>query len=233
MLSSGVRSRLVLLVACISGAANAACAEGEPVESGFVDLTSGAGGASSATASASSTTAATTSAASTTSSGTGHGGSAATSTTATTSTGPSCDDTGIGEPNDSESKAFTLAAIDDCDGSGSSLQGVIAGPDDADWYKYSGDDTSFCSVDATRDLTSTDSLRICKFAQCVSGTATPDCPLGTAADTSPDGRPGCCSLQGFSMGVDCSGIDDDATIFVRIDSIDGADCASYSLDYHY
>lgn len=231
------RSRWAMFAACAMAATSVACAEGAPIDSGFVDLSSGAGGsggtATTSTSSSAATSTTATTSSTTTSTGTGHGGSGATSTTATTSTGPACNDTGPGETNDTESKAYSLGAIDDCDGSGSSVLGVIAGAGDVDWYKFTGDDVSFCSVDATRDLTASEALRICKYAQCVNGTATPDCPDGTAADTSPDGRPGCCALQGFSMGVDCSGLDDDASIYIRIDSLDDAQCVSYSLDFHY
>jgi hypothetical protein len=87
-------------------------------------------------------------------------------------------------------------------------------------------------VDPTRGITVVGSARLCKFIQCVSGTASNTCPAGTTAETSPDGLPGCCGTDDFQMDTDCSGIDDDATVFIRLDQATDS-CAKYTLTFHY
>ena len=138
------------------------------------------------------------------------------------------------EPNDSEQTAKNLGTIDDCDGSGSSFAGVLNGPDDLDWFKYSGQDAFGCSVGPSRSVTFMQPARICKFIQCEgSGDPSFTCPGGTSGATSPAGYPGCCGTDGFDMDIDCSGIDDNATVYIRIDNPNGEDCIPYSVSYHY
>jgi hypothetical protein len=141
----------------------------------------------------------------------------------------------MGEPNETEATAHDLGSIDDCDGSGSSIEGVLAGVDDVDWYSYHGDDNFGCSVDPTRTLTTMDHLRVCKFATCDQEPTTVTCPSGAVSALSPDGRSGCCSDQGFAMTIDCNGgitDNDAATIYVRLDKPDPA-CVSYTLAWHF
>jgi hypothetical protein len=110
----------------------------------------------------------------------------------------------------------------------------VLSPGDADWYRYAGADTFGCVVDATRSITSSEPVRLCKFVECASGVdASFSCPSGTTSATSPEGRVGCCAGAGFDFGPDCSGTDDDAVVFVRIDAPSGATCASYTLGYHF
>jgi len=161
---------------------------------------------------------------------TGPGPTTTTSTNTSTSTGGlNCNDINDGN-NNTEASATDLGTIDDCDGSGESVSGIVAGVADTDWYKYNGDDTFGCVATPLRGLTSSDPVRLCKFMQCDGGT--PSCPGGTDAATSPDGRPGCCGDAGFEMGIECDGTDDDATIYVRVQTTTN-DCVTYTLDYHY
>ncbi len=174
------------------------------------------------------------------------GGSTGSSTESTTMTGT---DTGTvcmngdqeKEPNDSEADAQNLGTISDADATGDSISGVIAGAGDADWFKYLGqDEFGVQVVDPARELMSNGfQLRICKFIQCSEDGAAPDfgaCPDGTSAEVSPGGRPGCCGTAGFSLDLDCGGAfetNDSATVYVRIDSPAGEDCAPYTMSYHY
>jgi hypothetical protein len=59
--------------------------------------------------------------------------------------GTTCSDTGT-EPNNTEAAAVNRPGINDCDGGGSSVAGVINGSGDADWFKFLGDDDVLCSV---------------------------------------------------------------------------------------
>jgi hypothetical protein len=161
---------------------------------------------------------------------------------ATTSTGTNSATVGTGvggacidplEPNDIEAQASDLGSFNDCDDSGSMVQGVLDGVDDVDWYRYVGSDDFGCVVDPTRLLTATHSLRLCKFAECTDGsTASVSCTDGSSPATSPDGRPGCCHTLSFGMDVDCDAVSDDATIYIRLDT-PGDACVVYDLEYHY
>lgn len=234
MLMALRRSFVPVLALGLSALVPLACSAAETSGSERGSGSSGAGAAgsasSSATQSASSAEAsasASSAEAATTATTTG-----ASSSAASTGSGPSCDDSGPNEPNDSELGAHWLGNLDDCDGTGGMVAGIIASDADADWYEYTGDD-SVCSVDPTRVLTANVPLRLCKYAECLSGTTTVTCPLGTTDDTSPDGRAGCCATEGFSMAIECSTFDDNAEIFIRVDSAGQADCTVYSLDYHF
>jgi hypothetical protein len=158
--------------------------------------------------------------------------SATTSTTATTTTGAGggCDVSD--EPNDSEATAKTLPAINDCDGNGSNLVGTLDGADDVDWFRYQGSDDFGCVVDPTRALTADGGLRLCKFAECLSGVAEVTCENGSTPAVSPKGNPGCCHSQGFGIDIDCPGIDDDAIILMRLDQ-GQSPCVGYTVAYHY
>jgi hypothetical protein len=169
---------------------------------------------------------------------TGGGGSAPTSSSSTGGAGGGgC----IGEfdpmePNDSEQTANVLVAmpIEDCDDMGGNALGIIVGASDVDWYVYSGSDELGCSVDPTRMLMpDAPGLRMCKYFDCPG--ADVSCPNGTTIDTSPDGLDGCCSDTGFTAGVDCNGISDDADVYIRIDQPggDAETCNGYNMAYHY
>lgn len=173
----------------------------------------------------------------------GMGGAAATTTT-TTTTGsggepPVCNDAFSHEMNESELTAHELEnqAIDECDSSGGSVQGVIAGPDDVDWFTYVGDDTlSLCQVDPAREITQSQSgIRLCKFIDCEGDPATVGCGAGSSA-TSPEGLPGCCHSSGFNVDLNCPGtLSEDATVYIRIDQpgATASTCNEYTLNYHF
>jgi hypothetical protein len=147
--------------------------------------------------------------------------------------GAPCGDTGPGEPNEIEATATFLGNATDCDGTGDSVSGVLTSASDVDWYRYVATDEFGCTVDPSRAFTPAGGARLCKFAQCTAGgAATVTCDLGASPETSPSGRPGCCHDRGFSMDIDCSGADDDATIFLRVDRPAGG-CALYSILFHY
>jgi hypothetical protein len=212
------------------------CGKGPP-KPGFEEV-GGSGGDSTSTVASTSvssthaTTGVTTSANTTVSS-------SATSTVASSSSGPICNDPGPGEPNDTEPTATSLGAIGDCDDEGDMISGVLDGPTDADWYKIDGNDaSSFCVVDPSRSLQSSSPVRLCKFIQCKNGESTNfSCPGGTTPATSPQGRPGCCSMGGFTIGdLGCGGStldSDNSTIYLRLDNPQGAACPSYTVAYHY
>jgi len=231
---------LVLLVAGLAVNAAAACAEGESIDSGFENLT-GSGGAGTATGAGGATQTSVTSGP-TTSTGssspttaTGSGSTSSGSGGAGGMTG--CIDNGPSEPNDgNEASAFNLGLVDDDDDKGGMLSGTIK-PGDVDWYTYQGDDTFPGLVDPTREFSSSETLRICKYMQCPDNDENFDCPGGSIDDTSPDGRKGCCGTVGFEVDFKCGSSslnDDSADVWIRVDDPTGqVECASYTLLYHF
>lgn len=156
--------------------------------------------------------------------------------------GGGCPDTYLGEPNETESTAYWLSAdpIDDCDGSGDHVSGVLSGADDVDWFVYPGNDALWpvCIVNPTRELDASEAdLRLCVFFQCLAGETQLSCPGGTTAVTSPEARPGCCSNDGFEVNsIGCGGtFDDDTYVFIRVDQpgATAATCSEYVVTYHY
>ena len=152
--------------------------------------------------------------------------------------GPTCNDIGLGEPNESEGTAWSLETVlvEDCDGDGGSITGTIA-PGDVDWFTYDGDDTTFCVVNPERTISQSQTgIRLCKFIECVGGGTTITCPGGTTDATSPEGRVGCCSNAGFEVSdVNCPGLDENTHVYIRVDQPggDSSTCNDYTLTYHY
>ncbi|HHH31915.1 MAG TPA: hypothetical protein ENK57_26705 [Polyangiaceae bacterium] len=156
-----------------------------------------------------------------------------------TGTGTTCNDIGLGEPNESEATAWALkmGSIEDCDGDGDSITGTIA-PGDVDWFFYEGDDTAFCVVDPTRSLTQTQGgIRLCKFFECLNGQTQVSCPNGTTSEQSPEQRPGCCGTTGFEVSdLNCQNTaDEHVYVYIRLDQPggDASTCNEYSMAYHY
>ena len=226
VLASALGSSLCVYV-CVG------CANENPVGVGGAGgSVTGVGSTSvSAAHTATSATGAAASAAATTN-GSSSSGSSSSGSTTSTGSGPTCMDTGPGEPNDTIATAFALPAITDCNSDAAVLQGVLGeNPNDVDWYKYDGSDTFGCVVDPTRQLTG-QNIRICKYITCTNAAFT--CPSGTQFDTQA-GKPGCCWTGGQSVTVDlsCNTTNDSATVFMRIDHPGGPGCEPYQVDYHF
>ncbi|MGZ3419920.1 MAG: hypothetical protein ACXWUG_16940 [Polyangiales bacterium] len=139
------------------------------------------------------------------------------------------------EPNDSLPTARPLTGIDDCDGSGSSLSGVVGGID-VDFWTYKGSDSFGCTVDPYVTNHSA-SVRVCVFAQCGAGpTEFKKCNKGTAFKL-PSGIAGCCTDGPGDASLDfaCTlvGSDDSADVFMRVDSPGATTCLPYDVDYHF
>ena len=139
----------------------------------------------------------------------------------------------IDEPNGTEILATPLGVIDDCDSSGSTISGVSSGVGDVDWMVFHGTDTFGCSVDPTVQIDAT-GVRLCAFALCGDGTTTvQSCGGGTSA-ISPAGTHGCCttSTKSMTVQINCSGTNDSAAIFVRVDQTQNQ-CVAYDVAYHF
>jgi hypothetical protein len=147
----------------------------------------------------------------------------------TIGSGGACPDTSA-EPNNTEGEATSLGVLDDCDEVGFTVKGVLAGSD-VDWYTYDGKDKFGCIMEPARAVSTNQQVRICKFFDCAGVSLT--CPSGTSDDTSPNGYPGCCSVNGFTVAPDCNGASDDATVYIRIDKPPSFPCVTYDLSFHY
>lgn len=140
------------------------------------------------------------------------------------------------EPNDEEDAPTLLGELSDDDDKGGSIFGTLNGPEDVDWYRYTGDDDAFSFVDPSRFVDATAGVRFCKFAECENGLDNTEfpCPDGTEQATSPAGRPGCCAPLGMEIGdANCSGVvEDNMFIYMRVDQGEEA-CVDYQLIYHF
>lgn len=149
---------------------------------------------------------------------------------------PEACDVDLLEPNDEEAMPTLLGEISDDDDDGGSIFGTLDGPDDVDWYRYTGDDDILSNVDPARFVKSTGGVRLCKFAECEGGIEDTEfeCPAETEAATSPSGRPGCCAPAGIVLGdANCTGVlEDNMQVFMRVDQAQDA-CTAYELIYHY
>jgi hypothetical protein len=224
---------LPLTVAALALAGLVACAS-DPPAPGFEQVGgAGEGGA----ASASTTTSSSQSSSATSSVASSSSASSTTASSATSSSSSGGLDCGEGpgpDGDDTEASATDLGTIGDCDGDGESVTGVLTGFGDVDWYRYLGDD-GLCVVSPSRALVASHAVRLCKYVQCVGGQE-PDieCPNGTEAATSPDGRPGCCGSSGFDLDAGCAGLigDDSMRIYLSVETEQQA-CVEYTIDYHF
>ena len=149
--------------------------------------------------------------------------------------GPTCSGEEV-EPNDTAPEAVPLATIDDCDGSGSTVHGVLSTKSDVDYWHFQGNDTFGCSVDPT--VSTTQSIKLCVFVACIHGaTRVNGCTKGDPF-ASQAGLHGCCVDGPGDAVVDftCTlvGSDDSADVYIRAeDPSASSSCERYDVDYHF
>lgn len=147
---------------------------------------------------------------------------------------PTCVDSS--EPNETSAAAFSLSVdpISDADNAGGTFTGVALGSD-LDWYTYQGSDDLGSSVDPTVEVVPADKVEVCMFFDCINPSSPRafTCPVGSTASADGDLN-GCCSNNGFTVaGIDCTGVSDDADVYIRVKPIAVDVCESYSISYHY
>jgi hypothetical protein len=151
-----------------------------------------------------------------------------TDTGTTTDTGPTACSGEEPEPNDTPSTARTLGGIDDCDGSGATIVGVLSSSSDVDVVTFDGSDSFGCSVNPY--VKTTGPVKICLKPTCKSGTTElKSCPKGTLTGGE------CCGTTEVELEINCTGTtSDDAKITMTVRSNGSSStCAGYSLAYHY
>ncbi len=143
-----------------------------------------------------------------------------------------CNDDGPGEPNEDQTMAHAMPGIDDCDGSGSSVQGVLTGASDKDWYRFNGEDTFSCREDVVVSVSGDVASTLCVYVKCMedSGSTEVTCDEGSSA-TGAGGFPGCCG-NSVDISPDCSGTDEAITVYISLESTE-AICSPYTITYHY
>ena len=141
------------------------------------------------------------------------------------------------DPGSAENVAKVLPDTDDCDNNFKSVTGVAKGMVDVDFFKLSGTDKNFCSLDTDFEAV-TAGMELCVFARCTNSTAeaVTGCSAGVAA-TSDIGMKGCC-VAGPGHAVpewDCSGIgdDDSADFYIRVKQVNADKCLAYKFNYRY
>ncbi|HEY8376857.1 MAG TPA: hypothetical protein VIK91_10225, partial [Nannocystis sp.] len=144
-----------------------------------------------------------------------------------------CEDNGP-EPHDTQDTAYNLGVITDDDSDGSYVCGTLKGAYDVDWYTFGGDDAFLNYVDPYRSIVTQNGggARVCVYIECNNGATDLDCD-GAASDIAPLGQKGCCSTSVVTPKLNCSGLDDSARVWIRVDNAQGLDCVPYQLDYHF
>lgn len=144
-----------------------------------------------------------------------------------------CGDESPHEPNETQSKAAALPLVRD-DDDAAYLCETLGSPGDVDWFTFTAVDTALGAVAPA--LTGVpDDAQVCAYFQCSgSGTAVV-CPEGTVEDDAPLGQQGCCGHGTFEPYIDCKGLSEDATVWMRVahDSADPPQCLNYQLGYVY
>lgn len=139
-------------------------------------------------------------------------------------------------PGDSETTPKDLGDITDNDDDFFNVKNVLSGADDVDWYVYDASDTLGYIAEPTVKLIG-GTQRMCQFMLCANGNAAMtevNCPEGSKFAISPMLRPGCCAETGVVIkDLNCSGQDESARVWVRIDQPAVDACSPYEIDLHF
>lgn len=145
-----------------------------------------------------------------------------------------CEDETNTEDNDTQLTAHDLGNITDNDSTGDSICPVLDGADDVDWYRYFGDDVFPNVVDPTRVVASDFNARLCVYFDCAGNNSTSvSCNADEVADVAPGGQKGCCGMGNVAPKLNCSGLDDAADVWIKVENVDMLACVPYRLDYHF
>lgn len=143
---------------------------------------------------------------------------------------PACDEP-EGEPNDDEASAVALDEVQ-CGAAAMMAAGAFDGAE-SDWFSYHANDGIACFENPDVAVTSDTDVAVCLYVDCDNGQTNVNCSGGSQDDVSPDGLDGCCDQNAVSLGgFDCGISAANATIFVRLTSIDAA-CVPYELSFDY
>ena len=139
------------------------------------------------------------------------------------------------EANGTIATARPLASTTDCDKNGNQIRGTIGSASDVDFFHFHGNDNVGCDVNPSAVL-NVAGVRLCMYAKCDSEAGSVSCSSGTEDKAPPAGVAGGCCIDGpatLDMKVDCPGLDDSATMFLRTTAIGATSCKPYTIKYHY
>ncbi len=145
--------------------------------------------------------------------------------------GDTCVDNG--DPGGAENTAKALPDTDDAQNTAISVNGVLNGAVDVDFYRLNVADTSFHLLQPDIQATSA-GIEMCVFAKCPSGASNVTCSAPAVAKKSDLGIDGCCGTGPSSVtpGWNCSGTNDSAQLFIKI-SQTADKCLPYTFSYAF
>jgi hypothetical protein len=141
------------------------------------------------------------------------------------------------DPGSLENTAKGLSDTDDCDENFKTISGVMNGPVDVDFYKLTGKDKLFCSLDSDFE-SQTPGIELCVFARCrdASKDAVKGCSSGKLSKNEL-GMYGCCASNAAHAlpDWDCKGStdDDSADFYMRVKQLGAEKCLPYKLRYRF
>jgi hypothetical protein len=144
-----------------------------------------------------------------------------------------CEDETNTEANETQATAHDFGTISDADSAGDTICPVLKGADDVDWYMYTGDDVFPNVVDPTRVVTTDLNARLCVYYECINGNTSVGCNADEVEDVAPGGQDGCCGMGNVAPSLNCTGLDDAADVWFKVENVDMLACVPYQLDYHF
>jgi hypothetical protein len=146
-----------------------------------------------------------------------------------------CYDT-TSEPNESEANPTALGDMKDKDDA-KTIEGILDGATDKDWYLYIGRDSATGWIDPGVEISGGSvPVRVCLFASCLNGLGKTEveCNDGSEASISPSGLPGCCSYGDYEIDLNCaSTANDEAAMYIKVYTEMEDVCEPYSVKYWY
>jgi hypothetical protein len=137
------------------------------------------------------------------------------------------------DPASTEIGAKVLPPTDDAQNTPLTVNGVLNGAVDVDFYKLSMSDLTGRSIDDAFEI-KTSGVEMCVFVKCKAGATTVSSCTGGVKQTSSIGMEGCCATgpSQASPQWDCPGFtdDDSADFFIRIKQT-GTACVPYAFSY--
>ncbi|MCX4247743.1 hypothetical protein [Paraliomyxa miuraensis] len=140
------------------------------------------------------------------------------------------------DPHGDEATAIVLGNVG-CDSViDLGVVGTLDGPQ-TDWYRYFGNEgLVLCTEQPQATVTAAIDTEVCVYMQCLEGSASGvSCAGGSAAATSPEGRPGCCGQDEAHIDdFECGGFFTPKNADVWISIASGRnDCVDYGLSYAF
>jgi hypothetical protein len=139
---------------------------------------------------------------------------------------------GYADGDETEATAVPLPDTTDCDEDHQAFAGLLNGADDIDFFVIRLTDDATCTLDPEVTISGQPDVGVCVYVQCLGGTTDlAPCSGSSTPDTSPQGRPGCCTTESsLPFSYTCTGSSvDDADFWIRVGT-SAPGCATYDGD---